>query len=183
MSYFQLALKEDLAHNYKEAIELYSKSVEDEELILDAHLNLTVILFNLCHDIGLSSYLINNKKFNEIEIARLCEYMNFLIKKTVVMFSKSNEAIFWKYFKENYYTGYSNGELREIIMQDEKNLVPYFQLYIAELANRNDVSGYKEIISKLKSDLIKNKTIKNEYILSLIESAEHQNRIDLQGML
>jgi len=177
MQNYNLGLKEDLARNYKGAIEYYSKSVEAEELVLEAHLNLIVLLIIVCFDFGLTRTLINNRTYTESQISGLCEYLNRLLQKTLIVFD-SSEVSFWKYYKENYYSGFSRDRVRDFLKQKNSSRIPYFQLYIQDLAEKQDVSLYKREVDELKYELSKNKTIKNEYISSLIESAEKQAQID-----
>ena len=176
MQNFKLGIKEDLARNYRGAIEFYTKSVETEEMILDAHLNLIVIMITVCFDFGLTSSLIGKQIYTESDINELGEYLNRLLQKSAIAFNFS-EISFWKYYKENYYSGYSRDRVNGFLNQPDSNLIPYFQLYVEDLAARRDVSQYKNEIQKLKNELQKVNTIKNEYILSLIQSAEHQARI------
>lgn len=177
MQNYKLGLNEDLAGNYRRAIEFYSKSVESEELILDAHLNLIVLLITVCFDFGLTLTLMDNRTYNESEISDLCEYLNRILQRSLVVFD-SSEVSFWKYYKENYYSGFSRDKISAFLKQSNSNRIPYFQLYIQDLAEKQDVSLYKAEVDELKEELSKTKTIKNEYILSLIESAEKQAKID-----
>ncbi len=177
MQYYKLALKEDLARNYGRAIEFYSKSIESEELVLEAHLNLIVILITVCFDFGLTLSLISNRTYTESQISNLCENLNNLLQKSLVVFN-SSEVSFWKYYKDNYYSGFSREKISDFLKQKNSNRIPYFQLYIKDLAEKRDVSLYKTEVDKLKDELSKTKTIKNEYILSLIDSAEKQGKIN-----
>ena len=177
MQYYELGLKEDLARNYAGAVEFYSKSVDSEELILDAHLNLIVLLITICFDFGLTSTLISNRIYSESQIGDLYELLNRVLQRTLLVF-ESSEVSFWKYYKENYYSGFSRNRISDFLKRDDSCRIPYFQLYILDLADKNDVSLYRSEVEILKKELSKSRTIKSDYILSLIESAERQARVD-----
>jgi len=172
INHYDLALEEDLKGNYRGAIDLYSKSIENEELNLDAHLNLIVILIEVVLDYGVTSDLINRGVYQQSEINDLLEYLNSLIQKTEILFD-SNEIRFWRYYKEMFYNGIDSQKVRSIIDQDKECLVPYFQLYISDLESQEDFSAYENEIQRLKELLSEKATIKNKYILSLINSAEN----------
>ncbi|MEM0940479.1 MAG: hypothetical protein AAGI25_11935 [Bacteroidota bacterium] len=170
--YFQLGLNEDLKGNYKAAVDFYIQSVENEEMCLDAHLNLMVILIEVVFDYGVTSNLINKGIYEKSEIDGLFEYLNSLTQKTEILFD-SNEVSFWKYYKEAFYQGLDRKAIVDIINQDKNSLIPYFPLYITDLESQMGVSSYVDQINKLKKALFKSQTIKNKYVLSLIESAEN----------
>lgn len=174
-TYYKQGLEEDIKGNYKEAIDLYFKSVEAEELELDAYLNLIGILIEASLDFGVSSDLINKGVYTQDELNALYESLGLILKKAEISFD-SNEVVFWKYYKENYFTGIDIDKIKEIIKKDDLNLVPYFQLYIDDLVNGNEVLLYTHKIKELKIYLLERQTIKNRYILSLIESAENQRK-------
>jgi hypothetical protein len=175
--FFTQGLNEDLKGNYKNAINLYIKSIEDEELCLEAYLNLIGILIEVSLDYGSSSELVRNQTYTQDELNDLSKYLMSLLVKAETHFS-SNEIVFWKYYKANFFDGLKNDRVKEIIEKDDSNLVPYFQLYIDDLANDNETILYYHKIEELKQFLREKQTIKNKYILSLIESAENQKRIN-----
>jgi len=171
--YFKLGLHQDLAGNYDSAIDYYIKSVENEEMILDSHLNLIVILIEVVFDYGVSSDLINKGIFSQQDIDKFSDYLNSLLKKTEILF-ESSEIMFWKYFIESYYYEVEREKLMDIIDLDPNNLVPYHQLYITDLGLHMDTECYKTKIDKLKKKLLDQPTIKNKYIFSLINGVEDQ---------
>lgn len=171
MDNYQLGLKEDLARNYRGAIEFYSKSVESEELVLDAHINLIVILIIIALDPGLSLFLISKRVYTESELGHLYKYLNRLMQKSLITFN-SSEISFWNYYKESFFSNFSRDRISAFIGRDNSNIIPYFQLYIDDLSEGKDVSSYLNQVENLKAELLKKNTIKNDYILALIESAE-----------
>lgn len=174
-TYYKQGLEEDLKGKYKEAIDFYCKSIENEELELDAYLNLIGILIEVSLDFGVSSDLINKGIYTQDELNTWYEYLGLILKKAEISFD-SNEIVFWKYYKENYFTGIDREKIMEIIKKDDLNLVPYFQLYIDDLVNGNEVLLYIHKIEELKILLLERQTIKNRYIRSLIESSENQRK-------
>jgi hypothetical protein len=175
--FFEKGLHEDIKGNYKKAIDLYIQSIENEELNLEAYLNLIGILIETSLDFGVSSDLTQRHIYSQVELDNLYKYLGNLLKKAEIHFH-SSEIIFWKYYKENYYKGLSSDQIKDIIKIDDTNLVPYFQLYIDDLSNDNDTLHYHHKIEDLKQHLKEKLTIKNKYVLSLIESAESQKRLN-----
>ena len=169
--YFEIGLEQDLKGSLKGAIENYKLSVENEELIIDAHLNLIVILLEITFDFGVSSDLINNGIYSQEEINEFHDYLNNLIVKSKVLF-KSNEIDLWQYCVKSYFDEFRRDDLLEIIEKDSKNLVPYFQLYIFDLGMDKEIISYSDKVEKLKEQLNSELTFKNKYIISLIEGAE-----------
>jgi hypothetical protein len=176
-TFFEQGLHEDIKGDYKKAIDLYVRSIENEELNLEAYLNLIGILIETSLDFGVSSDLIQRRIYSQEELDDLYKYLGNLLKKAEIHFP-SSEIAFWKYYKENYYKGLNSGQVKEIIKIDDTNLVPYFQLYIDDLSNDNDTLHYYHRVEDLKHQLKERLTIKNKYILSLIESAENQKRLN-----
>jgi hypothetical protein len=167
IDFYKQALSEDIKGNYKGAINSYMRSIEGGESCLEAYLNLIVILIEVSLDYGISSDLLRSKTYTQDELDGLSKYLRPLLEK----------AAFWKYYKENFFDGLLNDRVKEIIEMDNSNLVPYFQLYVDDLVNDNDVLLYYHKIEDLKHSLRDHQTIKNKYILSLIESAENQKRL------
>lgn len=174
--FFTQGLSEDIKGNYKNAVKFYIKSIEGEELCLEAYLNLIGILVEVSVDYGISSELVRNRTYTQDELNDLSKYLRSLLVKAENHFS-SNEIAFWKYYTENFFDGLKSDRVKEIIEKDNSNLIPYFQLYIDDLANDNEVLLYRHKIEELKQLLQEKKTIKNKYILSLIEAAENQKRL------
>ena len=167
--YFNKALLEDISGNYKKAIELYTQSIEEEELILDSYLNLAGILIEISFDHGISSSLIRGGSYTQEELDQLFESLGRLLNHAAIQFD-SNEVRFWKYYMENFYYGLNRNEITKFTGSKEASLIPVFQLYIDDLSTTKS-SMYANEIRELKKLLIRDKTIKNKYILSLIEAA------------
>jgi hypothetical protein len=176
-TFFEQGLREDIIGDYKKAIDLYIQSIENEELKLDAYLNLIGILIEVSLDFGVSADLIQRRIYSQEELDILCKYLDNLLKKAEIHFN-TNEIAFWRYYKENYFKGLCNNQIKEIIKIDDTNLVPYFQLYICDLSSDNDTLHYNQKIEDLTQFLKERLTIKNKYILSLIESAERQKGLE-----
>ena len=170
--YFTRGLSEDIKGNYRSAIEWYIRSIESEELCLEAYLNLIGILIELSIDPGISSALITDGTYTQDELNGLTQYLKSLLVKADIHFD-SNEVAFWRYYFENFFYGLERDKVKEIIERDTSELVPYFQLYIGDLAAGNEVLFYLDKIKELKKVLLEKKTIKNRYIHSLIEAAEY----------
>ena len=170
--YFDIALRKDLNGDVKSAINVYRKSVENEEMNLESHLNLIVILIEITFDHGVGSDLINKKVYDQGELNTLYQYLETLINKTELVFD-SNEVFFWKYYKEKFYEEFNRDKLIEIINIDKDSLIPYFQLYILDLENNSSPELYQHKIVELKQKLERQDTFKNRYIKSLIQSAEN----------
>jgi len=175
-NFFTQGLDEDIKGNYKNAINLYIRSIEGEELCLEAYLNLIGILVEISLDYGIASELIRNQTYTQEDLNDLSKYLKPLFEKAENHFS-SNEIVFWKYYKESFFDGLENDRVKEIIEKDDSNLVPYFQLYIEDLVNGNETILYYHKIVELKQFLLDKQTIKNKYILSLIEAAENQKNL------
>lgn len=171
--YFEQGLSEDIKGNYRNAVNSYMLSVENEEMNLDAYLNLIGILTEISLDYGVYSDLIEKGIYTQDEMNDLYEYFGILLNKAAIHFD-SNEIPLWKYFKESYFGSLQRDRIQEIIRMEQSNLIPYFLLYLHDLAVDNDVIHYYHKVQELKQLLREKKTIKNRYILSLIESAEKQ---------
>lgn len=177
MTFFEQALQADLTEDYRAAIELYSKSVDQGETIADAHLNLIVALFDVCHEYGTTSFLINKKIYTQDEILVLTDYLTALMEKSIKLFD-SNEFVYWKYYADTYWDQtISRDRVWEIIEMNPSSLVPYYQLYLLDKSYGVEVT-YQDKIETLRVEVTQHKTIKNRYILSFIESSD---RDDFQG--
>lgn len=177
MSFHNLGVKADLAQDYRTAIENYKNSVEAEECQIQVHLNLIGILISICVDYGLWSYLVSTRTYSEGELNTLCQYLHQLIHRSKITFPQNSEIDFWGYYIEKYYEGFSVDELREFAFRDPDQLVPFFQLYVSELANGGDVRQYESQIGHLKEEVKQFPSIKNRYILSILEGAENSRKL------
>ncbi len=178
--YFKKAVVSDLAGNRKSAIELYVDSIEHEELVIDAYLNLIGILTEISVDDGIAVDLVRTREFSEKQIIHLISYLPPLMRRAAGHFG-SNEIEFWKYYNENFYSEFERERILTIIEKDPSSLIPYFLLYFQDLSNDADIFSYSSKITELKEALVDQKTIKNKYVLSLIESAEHQKTLRAPG--
>lgn len=178
MSFIDEAIKSDLKGDIREAIELYKKAIKNNEGGEIAYLNLIGILVQINFDYGFFLDLSNKKIIEENEIVAFDRLMDDLINEGIKKFGTTNEFTFWKYYVDNYYKEFSRAELVRIIGLNENEQVPYFHLFFNDVINSVPYKHYESRILTLEKKLRAEPTIKNKYILSLIESVKENNQID-----
>ena len=171
--FFEKAIEFDMKRDVKQSIEWYQHSIVNNENREEAYSNLIVLLIEINFDYGVNSSLVANNIIKQEEMLDLYKLLNRLLNDAIEKYKNiSNEFEFWKYYCETYYIGYDRNNLLFIIEKNENNLIPYFYLYINDLASSIPTNHYKAKIAELKKILFNIHSSKNRYIKSLLDSSE-----------
>lgn len=161
MKYYKIALEFDINGNIPKAIEFYEKSVNNKET-KNSIINLLIIYWLITFDLGFRQeygieersdiYLKSYKKTIELKSQAIEEYPDDV------------EIIFWiRYINHiNGEKDFSFSECEELIRKDVTQLIPYF--FVVQYSEK-----YIPQATKLYESIMNQPSIKNKYIISLIE--------------
>lgn len=169
-SLYQQALRKDTSGDIAEAVKGYIASIEAQENILDAYINVAVIFLSVALDYGVESHYISSGVFTQKDVAAFSNRYADILAEAQRLFPSSNEPIFWKKYAEVYYHDINRQELMSIIHLQPDNPVPYFLLYVHDATHDITDIAYWQKIEELREICAKSRTTKNMYIASYIDS-------------
>jgi hypothetical protein len=161
ISAFEKGLKSDIERNIMDAIHYYELSIEQNEKIKDAYINLLVIHWLIIYDYGYYErygFNDNNYKYPENQYEKIL----VLGKKD---FPDEMEFLFWEKYFNNLLAekDFLEEECLQLADMDKESLLPYFFLFIETGKNE-----YKAKAGKLIRKISNIRTIKNEYIATVL---------------
>ncbi len=163
MILFNKGLTYDISGDILNAIKYYSRSLENEEDIAEAYLNLLLIHWLANFDLGFMKEFELNKQNYTCNDSIISD----IIEEGKRKFPSNIEFEFWqKYFNsvlgiESFSTEDCKRLVKNYSIEDK---VLYFFLYV--ISDKKEYLAEKEILKKIISRSL---TTKNKYILSMLE--------------
>lgn len=163
MKQYNIAIDKDFNKQYNDAVVYYQKSVDENELNVDAYLNLAFLYWNF-QDFGFFTYYNISERLREIGYIKY----NEIIENGINQFPNNVELKFWKKYFQHIFFGeeFSEKECKKLIERygEDEYIIPYFYLYLF------DKKKYEVEKNKLLHECAKQPTAKNIYIMSILES-------------
>ena len=163
MDIYKKGVELDISEDIISATKYYIKSIRIGEPTPDSYINLFLIQWLAIFDLGFKEkYKLTEENYYN-GILELSE----IIKIGKIKYPENIEFEFWEKYFDNIlgYKEFSYKECKDLISKDSnKNLVPYFFLYIKS-GKKEYILEKQELVNKISAKL----TTKNRYILSVME--------------
>jgi len=162
------ALHEDMDGDVVEAADCYEQAVQAGDAPLEAYLNLAVLYWQ-CTDYGFNA----GHKLGAEFIGRAGERYPTLLQEADQCFPDRPEVKFWMLYCDFITLGGLPfvEECERLVKNTSEPLVPYFYLY-----SSSNGRGYEREASRLLRECLKQPTVKNKYIASVIEGGGRNGR-------
>lgn len=160
---FETALELDISGQIEAAAEAYEEVINSQNGPVAAYINLACLYWE-CTDFGFSVGHGMEPSFMENAGKRMYEVLEEARKK----FGDQPEILFWRLYFDFTYLGEDMppvAKCLELVELPEATLVPYFHVYVQTMATQY-LPQARQLLELAK----KEKTVKNRYIISVLES-------------
>lgn len=160
---FENAFQLDLDRKIEEAAAAYEEVIQQGDAPVDAFINLACIYWETT-DFGFNT----GHNLSHAFFMKAGERVYKVLDEAQARFGELPEITFWRWYFDFTYMGESAPPLDkclELLKHPEANLVPYFYLY-----SQDRKPEYLAPLQALYNEVLPQKTIKNRYIISIIDS-------------